>query len=140
MVTYVESTISLGIQIVVLALLIGAIFLKSKNKYRQHGIVMFSAVVLHIVSILAVMVPSFRAYLGPGVINFSDIWAIVTFVHVSTGLIAVLVGIWLVGSWHLKTDIKQCFRKKRFMDVTLILWLLSILLGIMLYMVIVESI
>jgi len=140
MVTYVESTISLGIQIVVLALLIGAIFLKSKNKYRQHGIVMFSAVVLHIVSILAVMVPSFRAYVGPGVINFSDIWAIVTFVHVSTGLIAVLVCIWLVGSWHLKTDIKQCFRKKRFMDATLILWLLSILLGIMLYMVIVGSI
>jgi hypothetical protein len=58
MVTYVESTISLGIQIVVLALLIGAIFLKSKNKYRNHGIVMFSAVVLHIVSILAVMLPS----------------------------------------------------------------------------------
>jgi uncharacterized membrane protein YozB (DUF420 family) len=140
MVTYVESTISLGIQIVVLALLIGAIFLKSKNKYRQHGIVMFSAVVLHIVSILAVMVPSFRAYVGPGVINFSDILAFVTFVHVSTGLIAVLVGIWLVGSWHLKTDIKQCFRKKRFMDATLILWLLSILLGIMLYMVIVRSI
>jgi len=140
MVTYVESTISLGIQLVVLALLIGALFLKSKNKYRQHGIVMFSAVVLHIVSILAVMVPSFRAYVGPGVINFSDIWAIVTFVHVSTGLIAVLVGIWLVGSWHLKTDIKQCFRKKRFMDATLILWLLSILLGIMLYMVIVGSI
>jgi len=140
MVTYVESTISLGIQIVVLALLIGAIFLKSKSKYRQHGIVMFSALVLHIVSILAVMVPSFRAYVGPGVINFSDIWAIVTFVHVSTGLIAVLVGIWLVGSWHLKTDIKQCFRKKRFMDATLILWLLSILLGIMLYMVIVGSI
>ena len=140
MVTYVESTISLSIQIVVLALLIGALFLKSKNKYRQHGIVMFSAVVLHIVSILAVMAPSFRAYVGPGVINFSDIWAIVTFVHVSTGLIAVLVGIWLVGSWHLKTDIKQCFRKKRFMDATLILWLLSILLGIMLYMVIVGSI
>ena len=118
MVTYVESTISLGIQIVVLALLIGAIFLKSKNKYRQHGIVMFSAVVLHIVSILAVMLPSFGAYVGPGVINFSDVWVIITLVHVSTGLIAVLFGIWLVGSWHLKTDIKRCFRKKRFMDTT----------------------
>jgi uncharacterized membrane protein YozB (DUF420 family) len=140
MVTYVESTISLGIQMVVLALLIGAIFLKSKNKYRQHGIVMFSAVVLHIVSILTVMLPSFGAYVGPGVINFSDVWAIITLFHVSTGLIAVLFGIWLVGSWHLKTDIKQCFRKKRVMDATLILWILSILLGILLYTVIVGSI
>jgi uncharacterized membrane protein YozB (DUF420 family) len=140
MITYVESTLSLGIQIVVLCLLIGAVFLKTYKKYRQHGIVMFSAVVLHIVSILAVMVPSFRAYVGPGVINFSDLWAIVTLVHVSAGFMTALFGIWLVGSWHLKTDIQGCFKKKRFMDVTLILWMLSIVLGILLYLVIVGSI
>jgi hypothetical protein len=140
MITYVESTASLGIQIVVLCLLIGAVFLKTHKKYRQHGIVMFSAVVLHIVSILAVMVPSFRAYIGPGVINFSDLWAIVTLVHVSAGFMTALFGIWLVGSWHLKTDIQRCFKKKRFMDVTLTLWMLSIILGILLYLVIVGSI
>ncbi len=140
MITYVESTVSLGIQIVVLCLLIGAVFLKTHKKYRQHGIVMFSAVVLHIVSILAVMVPSFRAYVGPGVINFSDLWAIVTLVHVSAGFMTALLGIWLVGSWHLKTDVQGCFKKKRFMDVTLILWMLSIVLGILLYLVIVGSI
>lgn len=140
MITYVESTVSLGIQIVVLCLLIGAIFLKTHKKYRQHGIVMFSAVMLHIVSILAVMVPSFRAYIGPGVINFSDLWAIVTFIHVSAGFMTALFGIWLVGSWHLKTNIQGCFKKKRFMDVTLILWMLSIVLGILLYLVIVGSI
>jgi len=140
MITYVESTVSLGIQIVVLCLLIGAIFLKTHKKYRQHGIVMFSAVMLHIVSILAVMVPSFRAYIGPGVINFSDLWAIVTFIHVSAGFMTALFGIWLVGSWHLKTNIQGCFKKKRFMDVTLILWMLSIVLGILLYLVIAGSI
>jgi hypothetical protein len=140
MITYVESTVSLGIQIVVLCLLIGAVFLKTHKKYRQHGIVMFSAIVLHIVSILAIMVPSFRTYIGPGVINFSDPWAIVTFVHVSAGFMTALFGIWLVGSWHLKTNIQGCFQKKRFMDVTLILWMLSIVLGILLYLVIVGSI
>jgi len=140
MITYVTSTVSLGIQIVVLGLLIGAVFLKTHKKYRQHGIVMFSALALHIVSILAVMVPSFRAYVGPGVINFSDLWAIVTLVHVSAGFMTALFGIWLVGSWHLKTDIQGCFKKKRLMDVTLILWMLSIVLGILLYLVIVGSI
>jgi uncharacterized membrane protein YozB (DUF420 family) len=140
MITYVESTVSLGIQIVVLCLLIAAVFLKTHKKYRQHGIVMFSAIALHIVSILAVMVPSFRAYVGPGVINFSDFWAIVTLVHVSAGFITAFFGIWLVGSWHLKTDIQGCFKKKRVMDVTLILWMLSIVLGISLYLVIVGSI
>jgi hypothetical protein len=86
------------------------------------------------------MVPSFSAYVGPGVINFSDLWAIVTLVHVSAGFMTALFGIWLVGSWHLKTDIQGCFKKKRLMDVTLILWMLSIVLGILLYLVIVVSI
>ena len=137
MVAFIESTISLGVQIVVLGLLIGAVFLKTQKKYRQHGIVMFSAVVLHISSILIVMGPSFGAYVGPGMINFSEGVPILTLVHVSSGLIAALLGVWLIGSWHLKKDMKGCFRKKRFMDVTLVLWILAILLGIMLYSVIV---
>jgi uncharacterized membrane protein YozB (DUF420 family) len=140
MVGSVESTVSMGIQIIVLTLLVGAVFLKIQKKYRQHGIVMLSAVVLHIVSLLAVMGPSFAAFAGPGSINFSDVLVMVTFVHVSAGLIAALLGVWLVGSWHLKVDMQGCFRKKRVMDVTLILWILAIFLGIFLYLVIVGVI
>jgi uncharacterized membrane protein YozB (DUF420 family) len=137
MVGYAESTISMGIQIVVLILLVGAVFLKTQKKYRQHGIAMLSAVVLHTVSILAVMIPSFAAFVGPGSVNFADTLVILTFVHVSAGLVAALLGVWLVGSWHLKVDMQGCFRKKRVMDITLTLWTLTIVLGIFLYLVIV---
>jgi len=57
------ATISLVTQIVVLVLLFASIWLKVKKKYRQHGIMMFTAVVLHTVVILAWMVPTSAAFL-----------------------------------------------------------------------------
>jgi hypothetical protein len=138
---YVQSTISLGIQIVVLVLLLSAVFLKSQKKYRQHGIVMLSAVVLHIVSILVVMVPSFWAFFGvPSSVNFADAVVIMTLVHVFAGLLAAFLGVWLVSSWHLKTDLQTCFKKKRVMDATFVLWSLAIVLGIGLYLTIIGVI
>ena len=86
---YVASTISLVIQIVVLGLLLSAVFLKNQKKYRQHGIVMFSAVVLHIISIMVVMIPSFGAFFSmSSSVNFADILVIVTLIHVSSGLLS----------------------------------------------------
>ena len=138
---YVESTISLGIQMVVLGLLISGYLVKRQKKYRQHGFIMLSAVVLHILSILLVMVPSFAAFFSePSMVNFADILVIATLVHVSAGLIAALLGVWLVSSWHLQVPVQTCFRKKRFMDVTLGLWLIAIALGVVLFMAITQSI
>lgn len=140
MVSYIESTISLGIQIIVLGLLVGAFFLKTQKKYRQHGIVMLSAVILHIISTLAVMVRSFAAFIGPGPVDLSNVLVMVTLIHVSAGLLAALLGVWLVGSWHLKIDMQNCFRKKRVMDATLVLWFMAIVLGIFLYLVIIGAV
>jgi uncharacterized membrane protein YozB (DUF420 family) len=137
---YVESTISLGIQMVVLGLLISGYLIKRQKKYRQHGIIMLSAVVLHILSILVVMVPSFSAFFGDfSSVNFADILVITTLIHVSAGLLAALLGVWLVSSWHLQVSLQTCFKKKRVMDVTLGLWLLAIFLGIVLYVAIIQS-
>jgi uncharacterized membrane protein YozB (DUF420 family) len=136
---FIQSTISFVIQLVVLGLLLSAIFLKSQKKYRQHGTVMLSAVVLHIISIVIVMVPSLGAFFSmPGSVNFTNTLVIVTLVHVSAGVLAVLCGIWLVSSWHLKTDLQTCFKKKLIMDATFVLWLLAIILGIVLYLSIIQ--
>jgi membrane-bound metal-dependent hydrolase YbcI (DUF457 family) len=140
MVGIFESTVSLGNEVVVLCLLVGAFFLKTRKRYRQHGIVMFSAVVLHIVSILVVMVPSFAAFVGPGSVNFANVLVMVTFIHVSVGLVTALLGVWLVLSWRFKVDIRGCFRKKRVMDATLVLWLLTITMGIYLYLAFIGAI
>jgi uncharacterized membrane protein YozB (DUF420 family) len=135
------STVSLLIQIVVLALLICAIILKRQKKFRQHGIIMLSAVVLHIISILAVMIPSFAVFFGgSGLVDYTDVYVIFTLVHVATGVTTALLGVWLVSSWHLQVNMQTCFERKRFMDVTLVLWSSAIIIGIVLFLKVIAVI
>ena len=130
------STLSLIIELVVLGLLIFAYVLRGKKLFRQHGITMTSAVALHIITILAVMLPSFSTFFTPpGTISSRviDPIVIVSFIHVALGLTAVAIGTWLVASWHFKTDLQTCFANEKKMKPTLALWVTAILLGIIMY-------
>ena len=133
MVSVMEATVSLVIQIIVLALLTVAVVLKNRKKFREHGILMTTSVVLHIITILYVMVPSFSSFFSsPGTIVI-DVIVIISFIHVALGLIAVALGIWLTASWHFKTDLQRCFSNKKLMKPTLTMWVTAILLGVIMY-------
>jgi uncharacterized membrane protein YozB (DUF420 family) len=133
------ATISLSIQIVVLILLIGGYSLKRMKKFRQHGITMFTAVVLHTIVILAWMIPSFSNFFSsPSSINLADMLTVTILVHALMGITAALLGIWLVASWRLRADMKTCFAKKSVMRITITLWLIALLLGIILYLKIIQ--
>jgi uncharacterized membrane protein YozB (DUF420 family) len=134
MVSVIDATVSLTVQIVILVLLFVALNFKNKKKYRQHGITMTTAVLLHIITILTVMIPSFSFLFtsSPGTITIDAI-VIISFIHVALGFIAVALGIWLAASWHLKTDMQRCFANKRIMKPTLALWVTAILLGVIMY-------
>jgi uncharacterized membrane protein YozB (DUF420 family) len=133
MVDVILATVSLVVQIFVLALLIAGYVLKGRKNYRGHGITMTTAVILHIITILTVMAPSFSSFFSsPGTIVIDAI-VIISFVHVALGLIAVALGIWLTASWHFKKDLQTCFSKKKVMKPTLTLWVTAILLGLTMY-------
>ena len=133
------ATASLALQIAVLVLLFVSIPLKNRKKYRQHGIVMASAIVLHLVTVVGVMGPSFRiSFSSPGIVLF-EMPVIISLIHVASGLVAVALGIWLVASWHFKTDLKNCFSKKKIMRPTFVLWIVSALLGIFMYSIFYAS-
>jgi uncharacterized membrane protein YozB (DUF420 family) len=125
------ATANLTLQIIVLGLLIRGYWLKRMKKLRQHGINMLAAVVLHIIMVLSVMIPSLlaisEANLGVTILTTA-------IVHGITGIITVLLGVWLVTSWRLRTSLQTCFAKKKIMLVTLSLWLVTISLGILLYL------
>ena len=133
----IVATISLVLQIVVLVLLFAGVGLKGRKKFRQHGIVMLTAVVLHTIIILAWMVPSFSLSFS-GSINFADMIVVTILVHAFMGIAADLLGIWLVASWRLRADMKTCFAKKSLMRVTMTLWLIALFLGIVLYLKIIQ--
>ncbi len=131
-----EATISLITQIVVLLLLLGSVWLKGKKQYRQHGILMLIAVVLHTVVVLAWMIPIFSSIFSFPTNILNPLVAAI-FVHAITGIATILLGIWLVASWHLKVDVKNCFTKKKAMRATMALWIITLILGIIMYLKIV---
>jgi len=133
------STLSLIVELVVLGLLTFGYTLKRKKKFRQHGITMTTALVLHLVTIFSWMIWSFTSFLGAGSVDYGNLLVLVVLAHVTFGIIAASLGVWLVASWHLQTDVQKCFGRKRIMLTTISLWLTAILLGIVLYLAVVYS-
>jgi uncharacterized membrane protein YozB (DUF420 family) len=123
---------------VVLGLLLCGLWLKTRKKFRQHGTVMLIAVVLHAAMILAWMIPRFNLFVSPGSLDLADIITVIIFVHTFMGIMTTILGIWLVVAWRLKADVKPCFAKKRYMLVTITLWLTALVLGIILYLKILQ--
>lgn len=134
MVNLVAATASFIVQVLALALLFVAYALKAKKNYRGHGIAMMIAVVLHLLTIFAVMVPSLIfSFSLPGTINYTDVIVIIVLTHALLGVIAASVGVWLVSSWRLRKELGPCFAKKRFMLPTLMVWIMEILIGVYIY-------
>ena len=128
-------TANLVVQIVVLILLGYGYNLKSKLKFRQHGIVMSTALILHLIMAAYVMIPSLvfaviEEYILPAPLGTTSI---VTLIHAVLGSIALLFGVWIVASWRFQKNIQGCFTRKKYMLKTLTVWVASLVFGIILY-------
>ncbi len=126
------ATLSFLIQVTVLVLLITSYMFKRKQKFRRHGILMLSAVILHASMILTIMVPSLSAitFTTTGLPMTTVLTAIV---HATFGTTTLGLGVWIVGSWRLRTSLQFCSPKKKIMRATFILWVTAITIGIILY-------
>ena len=133
------ATISFVIQLVILGLLLGGVWLKATKQFRQHGITMLTALVLHAAIVFAWMIPSFNLFVSPGSINLADTrFIVIILVHAFAGIASIILGIWLVASWRLQANMKTCFAKKNVMRVTITLWLTALVIGIYLYLIIIQ--
>lgn len=133
------SSTSLTVELIVLILLIVSYNIKRMKNYRRHGTIMTVAVVLHLVTIFSWMIMSFLTLFNGSAIDFLNPIIIVAFVHVPLGAIAATFGVYLVTAWHLQLDIQGCFRRSRIMLITFTAWLVSIALGVILYLAVIMS-
>jgi uncharacterized membrane protein YozB (DUF420 family) len=131
------ATASLILQIAALCMLFAGLAFKGRKKLRQHGLAMVAAVAVHTVLILVWMIPSFASLFAVST-NFTDIITMAIMAHAFTGIAADGLGIWLVASWRLRADMTTCFAKKGAMRVTIGLWLITMLLGILLYLKVMQ--
>ena len=130
-----ETDINLLLQIVTFLIIVISLVYKSKMKFKIHGGLMAIAVILHIISFFAVMGPTFSQAYDYFTTATSDLGVQTTWIHAIPGAIAMILGIFLVASWALRpSNLAACSRRKRLMDVTTLLWLVSLIFGIAAYL------
>jgi uncharacterized membrane protein YozB (DUF420 family) len=131
-----QVDINLIVQIVMFLIIgIGFIY-KIRRKYKIHGSMMGIAVILHVISFITVMGPSFSGGYEFLTTATSETGVQTIWVHVIAGAIAMLLGIFLVAAWALRpSNVAGCSRRKRIMDVTIGLWLVSLIFGITSYVI-----
>jgi hypothetical protein len=93
------------------------------------------AVLLHFITFIIAMGPSF----ADGIEFFTtstDLMGVqAMWIHAVSGGIALILGIYLVLIWVKNvSNIAGCFKRKRLMDITVILWGLSLIFGIATYL------
>ena len=122
------------LQIITLVIIFGSLFYKKKGKLKIYGITMGIATVLHVLSFVLVMCPALFNYfeffsIQTGILAVQTAW-----VHAVPKAIVLLLGIFLVVKWAIQaSNVAACYKRKRIMDVTLLLWVFSLAFGIATY-------
>ncbi|MDH7563329.1 MAG: DUF420 domain-containing protein [Candidatus Bathyarchaeota archaeon] len=128
----IPPQINAALQIAILVILSASMGFKRKKKYRQHGALTLIATVLNLFSFLLVMLPS---ALGKEIVQTQPFHAVSVAIlsHSVVGAVTVLLSVWLVAAWRLRSETKDCFKRKNLMRATIALWMLSLVLGFLVY-------
>jgi uncharacterized membrane protein YozB (DUF420 family) len=136
---FFPEDINLILQIVTFLIIIIGFYYKLKKKYKIHGSMMGIAVILNITSFLTVMGPRFRDNFGLLTTATSELGVQTIWIHAVPGAITLILGIVLVGAWAINSsNIAGCIRRKRIMDITITLWSISLIFGIITYLLIYQ--
>lgn len=127
------AQINLVFQVVIMLVLLLGYVLRRRSRLFSHGTVMLIAVMLNAISIFLVMGPSLLARLGAIQGSPFDGRSVATLVHAGLGSFVEVLGVWIVGSWHLRSSTQLCAKNRKIMKLTLVLWIMSITLGFLLY-------
>jgi len=121
-------------QIVAFALVTIAILYKFKRKWKIHGFVMGGALALHFVDFLVIMVPLFMSNFSLYVTGTSFLFVQTLWIHAVSGALALVLASYITLTWVTNpASLKHCFRRKRLMDTTFLLWAISFTFAIITY-------
>ena len=130
------TDLNLIVQIIAFILVLAALVYKAKGKFKIHGSIMGVAVSLHFVTFIVAMGPSFVKSIDFFMTETSQLGVQTLWVHALTGVLSLVLGFFLFFAWITKASkIELCFRRKRIMDATIILWAVSLVFGIATYLI-----
>lgn len=130
----VSADVTLLLQIVIfVALFAGFVMARTRRSFMKHGAIMGVAVVLHTISIFMVMAPSLLSS-GGLFENWVGSLPIAVALHAALGILVEILGAYLVLAWILHPkDSTPCFKRKSFMRVVIVCWLIALVLGAYVY-------
>ena len=119
---------------VVVALVFLSLFLKRKKKWIWHGNSMIVIMLITTLLVIVHMIPSF-VEAARKALNSFDIVSTMGVIHGLIGIVTLIPGIWLVWMWAMDQsgETKFCTPKKKLMRKILALWLSSLGLGLVYY-------
>ncbi|MCW4034361.1 MAG: hypothetical protein NWF03_03245, partial [Candidatus Bathyarchaeota archaeon] len=113
---YLQTDINLILQVAMFVVIGISLFYKSKKKFKIHGQTMGIALVLHIITFLAVMLPSFTDAYSYFTEYTSDLGVQTMWIHAVPGAITLILGLFLVVTWALRpSNVAACSKRKRIM-------------------------
>jgi uncharacterized membrane protein YozB (DUF420 family) len=121
-------------QIITLAIILISLYYKKKGKIKQHGTTMSVAVVLHLLTFILVMGPIFFQNFSYYSTELGVSWVQANWIHAVPGVLVLVLALFLVLAWVIHvSDVTPCYKRKRIMDATLSLWIISLAFGILTY-------
>jgi hypothetical protein len=110
-------------------IIVGFIVAKRKN-YKIHGIILFIAAVLNIISVLTVMIPVAFRITNISIPGFNLIFR----THNLLGLIVIGTSSFILVEWRFQKPGLTCFRRKKWMLGLALSWIAQVIIGILLFM------
>ena len=93
------------------------------------------AVLMHLITFILAMGPAFSEGLDFFVGSTDLLGVQAMWIHAITGGIALITGIILILFWIINlSNIAGCSKRKRIMDITSMLWMISFIFGIVTYL------
>jgi len=124
------ATANLVVQLVLIALILGAVYLARRGRIKRHCTIVRGAVVVQIIAILIVMLPSLLGYVAnvpPIPFLYPEL-----LIHHILGL--VLIAIFIYVNLEVGHVIRPIVKRKDAMWTALGVWLVALALGIILYL------
>lgn len=138
MVSFFTAQIDLILQISIFIFLNIGLLIERKRKIKIQARLMLTAVVLNLISFIAIMAPAWDE-VGEGIVGLSTIGML----HVTIGGLTMLSSFWVLGTWLvptllLQSDKLRCYGKlnKRIMTAVTILWLVALTAGFILFLMV----
>ena len=129
-----QGDIVSAVQIVALILLVIGVYpyrIRTKNRNLiMHGFLAILALALNLSTTISVMIPSFSTNMAL-ISRLTILKASVFWLHVASGIAAILLGFVIIGSWvtHPLGEL-GCSKTWKLMMPTFVVWALALILGL----------